>query len=70
MAANLRSIYVLDGSRAVSKAVRHVFGEKAEIQSCQVHRLRNVLEGPSRLLKATTYDDPAAPSLLSPRFRA
>ena len=35
---------VLDGSKALAKAVRQVFGEKAEIQRCHVHKERNVLD--------------------------
>jgi transposase-like protein len=35
---------VLDGSKALSKAVRDTFGKRALIQRCQVHKKRNVLE--------------------------
>jgi transposase-like protein len=37
-------LVVLDGSKALAKAVRATFGEQAEIQRCQVHKERNVLE--------------------------
>lgn len=37
-------LYVLDGSKALKKAVRKVFGEEALIQRCQVHKRRNVKE--------------------------
>jgi len=37
-----RRLYVLDGSKALRKAVRKVFGEEALIQRCQVHKRRNV----------------------------
>jgi len=35
---------VLDGSKALAKAVRSTFGNRFAIQRCQVHKLRNVLE--------------------------
>lgn len=37
-------LVVLDGSKALFKGVREVFGERAIIQRCRVHKLRNVLE--------------------------
>jgi transposase-like protein len=36
-------LVVLDGSKALAKAVRATFGERAEMQRCQVHKERNVL---------------------------
>ena len=35
---------VLDGGKALSRAVRDVFGAKALIQRCQVHKRRNILD--------------------------
>ena len=37
-------LVVLDGSKALYKGVREIFGERALIQRCRVHKLRNVLE--------------------------
>jgi transposase-like protein len=37
-------LVILDGSKALRKAVRATFGEAALVQRCQVHKLRNVLE--------------------------
>ena len=37
-------LVVLDGAKALHKGVREVFGERALIQRCRVHKLRNVLE--------------------------
>ena len=37
-------LVVLDGGKALHKGVREVFGERALIQRCRVHKLRNVLE--------------------------
>jgi len=37
-------LYVLDGAKALRKAVKDIFGKKAYIQRCQVHKKRNVLD--------------------------
>jgi putative transposase len=37
-------LVVVDGAKALYKGVRDVFGERALIQRCRVHKLRNVLE--------------------------
>lgn len=37
-------LVILDGSKALRKAVRTMFGDAALVQRCQVHKLRNVLE--------------------------
>lgn len=37
-------LVVLDGSKALYKGVREIFGQRALIQRCRVHKLRNVLE--------------------------
>jgi putative transposase len=37
-------LVVIDGAKALYKGVREVFGERALIQRCRVHKLRNVLE--------------------------
>ena len=36
-------LFVLDGSKALAKAVKDTFGDRALIQRCQVHKRRNVL---------------------------
>ena len=36
-------LYILDGGKALHKAVKEAFGNKAVIQRCQVHKKRNVL---------------------------
>ncbi len=35
-------LFVIDGSKALSKAIRAKFGARAMIQRCQVHKKRNV----------------------------
>lgn len=37
-------LFVLDGAKALAKAVRDVFGERAVIARCRVHKERNVLD--------------------------
>jgi transposase-like protein len=37
-------LVVIDGAKALYKAVKEVFGERALIQRCRVHKLRNVME--------------------------
>lgn len=37
-------LVILDGSKALRKAVRSVFGDAALVQRCQVHKLRNILD--------------------------
>ena len=37
-------LFVVDGSKALTKAIRKTFGELALIQRCQVHKIRNVLD--------------------------
>ena len=43
LALTRRALFVLDGSKALGKAVRETFGEQAVIQRCILHKLRNVL---------------------------
>ena len=38
------TLFVLDGGKALHKAVRDVFGERAILQRCQAHKRRNVEE--------------------------
>jgi putative transposase len=37
-------LVILDGSKALRKAVRETFGDLALVQRCQVHKLRNILD--------------------------
>jgi len=37
-------LVILDGSKALRKAVRATFGDTALVQRCQVHKMRNVLD--------------------------
>lgn len=37
-------LFIIDGSRALSKAIRNTFGRHTPIQRCQVHKARNITE--------------------------
>ncbi len=37
-------LFVIDGSKALAKAIRATFGRHAPIQRCQVHKARNIVE--------------------------
>jgi putative transposase len=62
-------LVVLDGAKALSAAVREVFGDKALIQRCTLHKRRNVAEQlpdkdkawlDAKLVKAFGHPDPDA----------
>ena len=47
-------LVVIDGSKALAKAIRDTFGRRGIIQRCQIHKKRNVLEHlPERQRSAT-----------------
>ena len=37
-------LFVIDGSKALRKAIREVFGADARAQRCRVHKQRNIVE--------------------------
>src|SRR5688572_30234745 len=37
-------LVVIDGSKTLAKAARNVFGERAIVQRCQAHKIRNVVD--------------------------
>jgi putative transposase len=37
-------LFAIDGSKALRKAIREVWGDKGVVQRCQIHKMRNVLE--------------------------
>ena len=39
-----RYLFVIDGAKALRAAIGRVFGERAEVQRCQIHKRRNVKE--------------------------
>ena len=42
--AERRYLFVIDGAKALRAAIERVFGERAEVQRCQLHKRRNVAE--------------------------
>jgi len=44
LATDRSLVVILDGSKALRKAVDHLFGRAAWVQRCQVHKARNILE--------------------------
>ncbi|MGD0680158.1 MAG: transposase [Polyangiaceae bacterium] len=40
--ADASMLFVIDGGKAIRKALRDIFGDRAIIQRCQVHKARNV----------------------------
>jgi transposase-like protein len=42
--AGRRRLFVIDGSKALRKAIDEVFGDKNPIQRCRNHKIRNVLD--------------------------
>jgi putative transposase len=37
-------LFIIDGAKALSKAIRRTFGKNTPIQSCQVHKARTIAE--------------------------
>lgn len=37
-------LFIIDGSKALSKAIRRTFGRDALTQRCQIHKARNIME--------------------------
>ena len=46
-------LFVVDGAKALSKAIRKTFGRHTPIQRCQVHKARNIMERLPKSLHAS-----------------
>ena len=46
-------LFIIDGSKALAKAIRHRFGSHTPIQRCQIHKARNIMERLSPALHAS-----------------
>jgi transposase-like protein len=46
-------LFIIDGSKALAKAIRHSFGSHTPIQRCQIHKARNIMERLSPALHAS-----------------
>src|SRR5262249_25162061 len=44
LGADIARLFIVDGAKALSRAVRDTFGDFALIQRCQVHKGRNIIE--------------------------
>ena len=58
------TLFVLDGAKALRRAVLDVFGKRALVQRCQVHKRRNILE------HLPEEKRPAVETVLKEAFRA
>jgi hypothetical protein len=47
-------LFIIDGAKALSKAIRRTFGRDMPVQRCQVHKVRNILDRPPKPLHAST----------------
>ncbi|MFH1708756.1 MAG: transposase [Planctomycetota bacterium] len=45
--------FVLDGAKALRKAVQDTFGKRAKVQRCQIHKIRNVSQQLPKELQAS-----------------
>lgn len=41
--ADKTRLFVIDGGKALAKAIRMIYGKRAVIQRCQIHKMRNVV---------------------------
>ena len=46
-------LFIIDGAKALTKAIRRTFGVAAAIQRCQVHKARNIMERLPKSLHAS-----------------
>ena len=46
-------LFIVDGAKALSKAIRQTFGRHTPIQRCQVHKARNIIERLPKPLQAS-----------------
>lgn len=44
LSPDLARLFVIDGSKALRSAIEELFGDRARIQRCRIHKLRNVTE--------------------------
>jgi transposase-like protein len=58
------TLFVLDGAKALRRAVLDVFGKRALVQRCQVHKRRNILE------HLPEEKQPSVENILKEAFRA
>lgn len=47
-------LFIVDGAKALSKAIRATFGQTVAIQRCQIHKARNIMDRLPKELHAST----------------
>ncbi len=47
-------LFIVDGAKALTRAIRNTFGKHTPIQRCQVHKARNILDRLPEALRAPT----------------
>ena len=52
---NVCRLFIVDGSKALIKAIRRTFGRHTPIQRCQVHKARNIVERLPKHLHASVH---------------
>src|SRR6516164_3531098 len=60
LASAVPRLFIIDGAKALSKAIRRTFGRAAAIQRCQIHKARNIMERLPKSLHASWELDDAA----------
>ena len=50
---NVPRLFIIDGAKALSKAIRRSFGPRSAIQRCQIHKARNIMERLPKSLHAS-----------------
>ena len=55
-------LFIIDGAKALSKAIRRTFGRHTPIQRCQIHKARNIIGAPATVI-ARRSPPRAAPGL-------
>ena len=48
-------LFIVDGSKALIKAIRQTFGRHTPVQRCQIHKARNIVERLPKHLHATVH---------------
>ena len=46
-------LFIIDGSKALSSAIKRSFGREALIQRCQIHKARNILDRLPKSMQAS-----------------
>ena len=49
----VRRLFIIDGAKALSKAIKRTFGRDTPIQRCQIHKARNILERLPKSMRAS-----------------